>query len=115
MHRLLSASALAALALAPAAGGTPAATSQAGANVKAGKALFVGVCGGCHTFAPAGTKGRKGPNLAEEPQSFGEIVEQIRNGGGGMPAFRKALRTTQIRNIAAFVVHAAPATGARDE
>lgn len=32
-------------------------------NPAAGKALFVANCGGCHTFTPAGTNGKVGPDL----------------------------------------------------
>jgi mono/diheme cytochrome c family protein len=43
-------------------------TTQApqGGNPAAGKAVFLSQgCGGCHTFAPAGTNGTIGPNLTE--------------------------------------------------
>ncbi|HUY71717.1 MAG TPA: cytochrome c [Gaiellaceae bacterium] len=68
-----------------------------------GKILFVAACGSCHTLAAAGTSGRKGPNLDDEAPSYGDLVDQITQGGEGMPAFAKALRAAQIRAIATFV------------
>jgi mono/diheme cytochrome c family protein len=38
--------------------------------------FFVGSCGGCHTFTPAGTTGQIGPNLSETLQ--GQSPEQIK-------------------------------------
>jgi mono/diheme cytochrome c family protein len=84
-------------------------------DLKQGKILFVAACGGCHTLTAAGTHGTKGPNLAEEPKSFGGIVEQINYGGEGMPALGQGLSRAQVRNIAAYVVKATPTTGARDD
>jgi mono/diheme cytochrome c family protein len=84
------------------------------ANLKQGKIFFVAACGGCHTLKAAGTKGTKGPNLAEEPSSFSGIVEQIVSGGEGMPALGTSLSRTQIRNIAAYVVKVTPTVGTRD-
>ena len=106
----LAASALAAAAVA----GASAAPSKS-PDLKQGKILFVAACGGCHTLKAAGTRGTKGPNLAEEPKSFGGIVEQITFGGEGMPALGQGLSRVQVRNIAAYVVKATPTTGARDD
>ena len=106
----LAAPALAAVAV----GGVSAAPSKS-PDLKQGKILFVAACGGCHTLKAAGTHGTKGPNLAEEPKSFGGIVEQIVYGGEGMPALGQGLSHPQVRDIAAFVVRATPTTGARDD
>jgi mono/diheme cytochrome c family protein len=44
----------------------PTTTGGASGSVEAGKTLFrVSGCGGCHTFAAAGTNGSTGPNLDE--------------------------------------------------
>ena len=107
---LLVAPALAAVVV----GGVSAASSSS-PNLKQGKILFVAACGGCHTLSAAGTRGTKGPNLAEEPKSFGGIVEQITFGGEGMPALGQGLSRLQVRNIAAYVVKATPTTGPRDD
>lgn len=49
--------------------GTPPAAPQpaaGGGDAEAGKALFASKgCGGCHTFAPAGSSGTTGPDLAD--------------------------------------------------
>ena len=102
-------------ALAGVAVGGVSAASSPSPNLKQGKIFFVAACGGCHTLKAAGTHGTKGPNLAEEPKSFGGIVEQINYGGEGMPALGQGLSRAQVRNIAAYVVKATPTTGARDD
>jgi cytochrome c oxidase subunit 2 len=46
-------------------GALPKTVPVAKGNAAAGKQLFASNgCGGCHTFAPAGTHGKIGPNLA---------------------------------------------------
>ena len=109
-HIWLAAPALAAVTVA----GVSAAPSR-GPDLKQGKILFVAACGGCHTLKAAGTRGTTGPNLAEEPKSFGGIVEQITFGGEGMPALGQGLSRLQVANIAAYVVKATPTSGARDD
>jgi mono/diheme cytochrome c family protein len=84
-------------------------------NLKQGRILFVAACGGCHTLAAAGTTGRKGPNLAEEPSGYQDLVEQIMTGGEGMPGFSGHLLASQVRNIAAFVVTSTPSPGANGD
>ena len=101
--------------IAPVALGGDSASYPKSANLKQGKILFVAACGGCHTLAPAGTKGKKGPNLAEEPSAFAAVVSQITYGGEGMPAFGKGFTRAQIRNIAAYVAKSTPYSGARDD
>ena len=76
-------------------------------DVQAGKTLFASAgCGGCHTLAEAGANGTVGPNLDESSMRFDEAVEQIREGGNGMPAFGDRLSDDEIRDVAAFVVEA---------
>ena len=60
-------------------------------------------CGGCHTFEAAGSSASVGPNLDETSASFDEVVEQVTNGGGAMPAFGDELSEQEIRDVAAFV------------
>jgi mono/diheme cytochrome c family protein len=60
-------------------------------------------CGDCHVFEPAGSSGTVGPNLDESDVEFEGAVEQIANGGGGMPAYRDQLEPQQIADVAAFV------------
>lgn len=61
-------------------------------------------CGSCHVLQAAGSTGSVGPNLDESDVTFDEAVEQIANGGNGMPAFEGQLSETQINDVAAFVV-----------
>ncbi len=61
-------------------------------------------CGSCHTLAAAGSTGTTGPNLDEVAPSFEQVVEQVTNGSGGMPAFEGTLTELQILDVAAFVV-----------
>ena len=63
-------------------------------------------CGGCHTLAAAGAEGSVGPNLDEAEPSFDDAVEQITNGGGGMPAYSGILTEREIEDVASFVVEA---------
>jgi cbb3-type cytochrome c oxidase subunit III len=67
------------------------------------KSLFTSNCGSCHMLEKAGTTGTVGPNLDEAQPSFEEAVRQIRNGGGGMPAFGDQLTDEQIRALARYV------------
>jgi mono/diheme cytochrome c family protein len=60
-------------------------------------------CGGCHTFEAAGSTGATGPNLDELAPSFDEVVEQVTNGGGAMPAFGGELSEQEIRDVATYV------------
>ena len=69
----------------------------------AARALFVANCGSCHTLADAGTEGTVGPNLDAAEYDRGDVEDQIRNGGGGMPAFEGELTDEQIDQLAAYV------------
>ena len=67
------------------------------------QSLFTSNCGSCHVLEKAGTSGTVGPNLDEAQPSFEDAVRQIRNGGGGMPAFGDQLTDEQIRALARYV------------
>ena len=60
-------------------------------------------CGGCHTFAAAGSSGSVGPDLDDAAPSFDAVVTQVTNGGGALPAFGDELSAQEIRDVAAFV------------
>jgi mono/diheme cytochrome c family protein len=60
-------------------------------------------CGGCHTYEPAGSSGTTGPSLDDSNVTFEQAVEQITNGGGGMPAFKGDLTEQEIDAVARFV------------
>jgi cbb3-type cytochrome c oxidase subunit III len=74
-----------------------------GASADDPEGLFTANCASCHTLAAAGTSGTIGPNLDESQADLAAITEQIRNGGGGMPAFAGQLTDEQIDALAAYV------------
>lgn len=67
------------------------------------QALFTTACGSCHVLSEAGTTGTVGPSLDEYGGPLEDAVEQIRNGGGGMPPFEGQLTEEQIRLLAEYV------------
>jgi mono/diheme cytochrome c family protein len=74
-----------------------------GTTTDAGREVFVAECGSCHTLSDAGTSGTIGPSLDGVGLSEAEIVEQVPNGGGGMPAFEGQLSDEEIAQVAAYV------------
>lgn len=79
-------------------------TPPAEGDAEAGASVFeMAGCGGCHTLAAAGSTGTVGPNLDELRPALDQIVEQVTNGGGPMPAFGGRLTEEQIRDVAAYV------------
>ncbi|HWH14039.1 MAG TPA: c-type cytochrome [Miltoncostaeaceae bacterium] len=77
-------------------------------DADAGAALFLSAgCGGCHVLDAAGSQGQAGPNLDDADPSLEEAIAQIRNGGGGMPAYEGQLSDQQIRDVATYVVESA--------
>ena len=79
----------------------------AAGNPEAGEQVFAAAgCGGCHALQAAGSTGTAGPDLDEHPPSFEEAVEQVANGGGGMPAYKDRLSEKEIQDVAAYVVEA---------
>jgi mono/diheme cytochrome c family protein len=76
-------------------------------DAAAGKQVYASAgCGSCHTFADAGTSGTVGPNLDDSSVDFAAAVQQITNGGGGMPPFSGQLSEQDIANVAAYVTSA---------
>ena len=83
---------------------TAAGDGAAEGDAEAGAAVYESAgCGTCHVFEPAGSTGQVGPNLDESNVDFEAAVQQIANGGGGMPAFQGQLSEEEIANVAAFV------------
>jgi mono/diheme cytochrome c family protein len=81
-------------------------------NAQAGAAVFESAgCGGCHTLAAAGSTGTVGPDLDELQPDLEQVVEQVTNGGGAMPAFSGTLSEQQIRDVAAYVVESTSGAG----
>ncbi len=68
------------------------------------KTLFTSNCAGCHVLADAEASGTVGPNLDQSKPGFEESFTQIKNGGGGMPAFGDQLTDEQIRALARYIV-----------
>ena len=82
---------------------TPTATTPASTPTQAADdpaALFTDNCAGCHG---ADGSGGNGPDLRGEDNVDG-IAEQVREGGGGMPAFSGELTDAQIQALAEYVV-----------
>jgi mono/diheme cytochrome c family protein len=73
---------------------------SSGADLVAGKALFIKTCGGCHTLKDAGTTGQSAPEL-DFPISAAGVAAQIKAGGGFMPA--NLLKGADAANVAAYV------------
>ena len=69
-----------------------------------GKSVYASAgCGGCHTFSAAGSTGTVGPNLDDASIDFEGAVQQITNGGGGMPPFGDRLSDQEIADVTAFI------------
>jgi mono/diheme cytochrome c family protein len=130
MRRLLPLAALA-LALAGCGGGkvvTPTpetiigTVAQGPTGTAAGKALYdANGCGGCHTFKPAGSTGKVGPDLdklsADAAKAHhGALADYTRESietpdayvvpgfaKGVMPAFKGTLTDAQINDLVAFL------------
>lgn len=68
-----------------------------------GREIFVANCGSCHTLSDAGTTGTVGPSLDGAGLDVSAVETQVRNGGGGMPAFQDQLTDEEIAEVAAYV------------
>ncbi len=67
-------------------------------DAAAGKILFASTCGACHTFTPAGTTGKVGPDL-DHLAAYAKAANQ-----GGLLDFTK----TSIVDPGAYVEHGFP-------
>jgi len=69
-----------------------------------GSQLFSDNCESCHGIEGAG--GHIGPNLQTSPvaENLSRVEEQVRNGGGAMPAFSGQLSDAEIAAVAHYVV-----------
>jgi cytochrome c6 len=81
------------------------AEAAAGGNAEAGAAVFSENCSTCH--GATGHGGNGGPDLTTMPLAQTEegAIQQVTNGGGGMPPFGGVLSEEEIENVAAYVVH----------
>ena len=82
---------------------TTTAETGGGGGEASGEAVFTENCGSCHTLAAAGTSGTTGPNLDELKPDMSTVEAQVRNGGGGMPAFEGQLSDAEIMAVAEYV------------
>jgi mono/diheme cytochrome c family protein len=79
-------------------------SSSASTSALPGAKVFASAgCGGCHTLAAAKSKGQVGPNLDQLRPDQQTVERQVRNGGVGMPSFRKKLSEIEISQVAEFV------------
>jgi hypothetical protein len=72
-----------------------------GTDFTAEKTTFKNTCGGCHALADAGTNGSVGPNLDDLKPDEQTVANQIKNGGGGMPA--GLLKGEDLQAVAKYV------------
>jgi mono/diheme cytochrome c family protein len=68
-----------------------------------GEEVFTANCGSCHTLSAAGTTGSIGPSLDGAGLDAAAVEQQVRNGGGGMPAFQDQLSEEEIAAVSAYV------------
>lgn len=73
-------------------------------NASAGQEVFANNCSICH--GSDGHGGNGGPDLATQPKAKTEAgaIEQVTDGGGGMPPFGGQLSEEEIKDVAAYVV-----------
>jgi mono/diheme cytochrome c family protein len=79
------------------------AATAAGGDAESGAVVFSENCSTCH--GATGHGGNGGPDLRTMPlaQSEEGAIQQVTNGGGGMPAFGGTLSEEEIENVAAYV------------
>jgi mono/diheme cytochrome c family protein len=77
--------------------------TSAGGEAKLGAVVFSENCSTCH--GATGHGGNGGPDLRTMPLAQTEkgAIQQVTNGGGGMPAFSGILSEEEIENVAAYV------------
>jgi mono/diheme cytochrome c family protein len=77
--------------------------SASGGNPEAGAVVFSENCSVCH--GATGHGGSGGPDLRTMPlaQSEAGAIQQVTNGGGGMPPFGGTLSEEEIENVASYV------------
>lgn len=77
---------------------------EGGGDPAAGETIFAENCAGCH--GEDGHGGAGGPDLRTMPLAQTEegAIQQVTNGGGGMPPFGGQLSEEEITDVAAYVV-----------
>jgi cytochrome c553 len=77
---------------------------EGGGDPAAGETIFAENCAVCH--GETGHGGAGGPDLRTMPLAQTEegAIQQVTNGGGGMPPFGEQLSEEEISDVASFVV-----------
>ncbi len=88
-------------------GGTPPPEPPVGTQAATGRELFVGEFG-CNTCHPGGQKGvgrdLVGPEFRQRHPTDASVREQIRNGGGQMPAYgEERMSEQQLQDVIAYI------------
>jgi hypothetical protein len=86
-------------------GGSGSSGGSSGGGSTAGKQLFAGTCGSCHTLADAGTSGTFGPNLDDLKPDQARVEKAIATGPGAMP--ENLFKGAQAKAVATYVASAA--------
>ena len=60
-------------------------------------------CGVCHTLKAAGSTGNIGPNLDQLKPLMPQVIADVTNGIGVMPAFEGVLSSEEIKAVSYFV------------
>lgn len=85
---------------------TAAKTTTMLGSASAGRKIFIQQqCGSCHLMGAADQLDGSGagPDLDHVTATYAAMVKQITAGGHGMPAFKGALSTLQIEDLANFI------------
>ena len=69
-------------------------------DAAAGMQVFTDNCSGCHGLSGTGANG--GPTLVGKTDRDA-VLKQVRDGGGGMPAFKGSLSEKEIQDVASYV------------
>jgi mono/diheme cytochrome c family protein len=82
---------------------TPGTGTSTATNVTLGGQLFASNCSTCH--GATGHGGNGGPDLTTIPSAkqLAVVVNQVTNGGAGMPSFKGQLTIAQINDVSAYV------------
>ena len=75
-------------------------TTASTAEAVSGKSVFLNNCTICH--GQKGTGGNGGPDISTQSDAA-HNVDQVTNGGGGMPAFGGQLSEEEIKAVADYV------------
>ncbi|MFZ3579906.1 c-type cytochrome [Virgibacillus sp. DJP39] len=75
-------------------------TTTVQGNAEDGQEIYKANCLSCHGQEGAGASA---PALTGGELTYDQIVQQVKNGGGGMPAFEDQLSEQEIADVSAYV------------